>query len=204
MDLPPAAAYDIGRVAAIVEIQQLAIRYTVGIDRRDVDMIAALFVPDVDCGHWGTGPQAFRTMYLENDSTFTASIHQTTNHLVNVESDDRASGTAYLHAEQKMHDGSWARLAGAYEDRYEKIDGRWLIRSRKLLFWYRDADAPTGLRDTTYRTFSKWPNLPEAWPTWEQFWADVHAAYGTEPRLHPGVKRSQEAMRGGQTSASTQ
>jgi ketosteroid isomerase-like protein len=203
MDLPPAAAYDIGRVAAIVEIQQLAIRYTVGIDRRDVDMIAALFVPDVDCGHWGTGPQAFRTMYLENDSTFTASIHQTTNHLVDVESDDRASGTAYLHAEQKMHDGSWARLAGAYEDRYEKIDGRWLIRSRKLLFWYRDADAPTGLRDTTYRTFSKWPNLPEAWPTWEQFWADVHAAYGTEPRLHPGVKRSQEAMRGGQTSAST-
>ncbi len=73
---------DLERAASIVEIQQLGIGYVVGIDRRDVDMIAALFVPDVDCGHWGTGPEAFRKMYLENDSTFGTSIHQATNHLV--------------------------------------------------------------------------------------------------------------------------
>ncbi len=183
------------RAASIVEIQQLGIGYVVGIDRRDVDMIAALFVPDVDCGHWGTGPAAFRTMYLENDSTFGTSIHQATNHLVNIEDDDHATGVCYLTAEQQMHDGTWARLAGAYEDKYERVEGRWLFRARKLLFWYRDADAPIGLRDVTYRTFAKWPNLPAAWPTWEQFWADVREAYGPEPRLHPGVKRSQEAMR---------
>ncbi len=182
------------RAAAIVEIQQLGIAYCVGIDRRDVDLIAGLFVPDVDCGHWGIGRDAFKVMYRENDSTFTTSIHQATNHLVTVESEDAASGVCYLTAEQRMHDGSWARLAGAYEDRYEKVDGSWLFRARKLLFWYRDADAPIGLRDTTYRTFAKWPTLPEAWPTWEKFWTDVHAAYGPEPRVHPGVKRSEEAL----------
>ena len=187
---------DAAQTSAIVEIQQLGIAYCVGIDRRDVDLIAGLFVPDVDCGHWGTGRGAFRVMYLENDSTFTTSIHQATNHLVTVESEDTASGVCYLTAEQRMHDGTWARLAGAYDDRYEKVDGSWLFRARRLLFWYRDTDAPVGLRDTTYRTFAKWPTLPDAWPTWERFWADVHAAYGPEPRLHPGVKRSQEALRG--------
>jgi hypothetical protein len=165
----------------------------VGIDRRDVDAIAGLFVPDVDCGHWGTGRDAFRRMYLENDSTFGTSIHQATNHLVRLESADRASGTCYLSAEQQMHDGSWARLAGAYEDKYERSEGQWLFRARRLLFWYRDADAPIGRRDTTYRTFAKWPTLPAAWPTWEQFWADVREAYGPQPRVHPGVQRSEEA-----------
>jgi hypothetical protein len=181
------------QAATIVEIQQLAIGYVVGIDRRDVDAIAGLFVPDVDCGHWGTGRDAFRRMYLENDSTFGTSIHQATNHLVRLESADRASGTCYLSAEQQMHDGSWARLAGAYEDKYERSEGQWLFRARRLLFWYRDADAPIGRRDTTYRTFAKWPTLPAAWPTWEQFWADVREAYGPQPRVHPGVQRSEEA-----------
>jgi hypothetical protein len=181
------------QAADIIEIQQLAIGYVVGIDRRDVDMIAALFVPDVDCGHWGTGPDAFKRMYLENDSTFGVSIHQATNHLVTIDSAERASGVCYLMAEQQQHDGSWARLAGAYEDRYERVAGRWLFKARKLLFWHRDAAAPTGRRDPTYRTFSKWPTLPGAWPTWEKFWADVHEAYGPEPRVHPGVKRSEEA-----------
>ena len=50
------------RAADIVEIQQLAVGYVVGIDRRDPDFIASLFVPDVDCGHWGTGPEAVRKM----------------------------------------------------------------------------------------------------------------------------------------------
>jgi hypothetical protein len=180
------------RAADIVEIQQLAVGYVVGIDRRDPDFIASLFVPDVDCGHWGTGPEAFRTMYLENDSTFGVSIHQATNHLVNVESDHRATGVCYLMAEQQQHDGSWAKLAGAYEDRYEKVDGRWLFSARKLLFWHRESGVPVGRRDPEYRTFSKWPTLPGAWPTWEKFWADVHELYGPEPRVHPGVKRSEE------------
>ena len=130
------------QAADIIEIQQLAVGYVVGIDRRDVDMIAALFVPDVDCGHWGTGPEAFKRMYLENDSTFGVSIHQATNHLVTIESAERASGICYLTAEQQQHDGSWARLAGAYEDRYERVGGRWLFKARKLLFWYREAAAP--------------------------------------------------------------
>jgi hypothetical protein len=186
---------ELEQAASIVEIQQLAIGYVVGIDRRDPEMIAGLFVPDVDCGHWGKGPEAFKKMYLENDSTFGTSIHQATNHLVTIEGPDTASGVCYLTAEQQQHDGSWARLAGAYEDRYRRVDGRWLFEARKLLFWYRDADVPTGRRDTTYRTFSKWPTLPGAWPTWEQFWTDVREAYGPEPRTHPGVKRSEEAGR---------
>lgn len=185
---------DVATAAAIVLIQQLAVRYAVGIDRRDVDLIADQFVPDVDCGHWGTGRDAFRAMYSENDSTMDVTIHRVTNHLVDVLDEDHATGTVYLSAEHRMHDGTWAHLEGAYDDTYERVDRQWRIRARRLLFWYRDADAlpPTTRRDTEFRTFSKWPTLPDAWPTWHRFWESV----GDARPVHPGVRRSAAADAG--------
>jgi hypothetical protein len=177
--------------AAIVHIQQLAIRYCVGVDQRDIDLVADQFVTDVECGHWGTGREAFVRMYRENDATMDVTIHRVSNHMVDVLDDDHATGIVYLSADHRMHDGTWAHLAGAYHDTYDRIDGKWLIRARRLLFWYRDADAlpPTTRRDTEFRTFSKWGTLPGAWPTWQQFWNEVD----DERREHPGVRRSRES-----------
>ncbi len=81
-------------------------------------------------------------MYLENDSTFGVSIHQATNHLVTVESDERASGICYLTAEQQQHDGSLGAPRRRVRGPLRAIDGRWLFRARKLLFWYREARMP--------------------------------------------------------------
>jgi hypothetical protein len=179
------------RAADVVDIQQLAIRYAIGVDQRDVDLVADQFVPDVACGHWGTGREAFKQMYTENDATIDVTIHRVTNHMVDIVDADRATGIVYLDADHRMHDGTWARLTGAYHDDYVRIDGRWLIEARKLLFWFRDADAlpPTTRRDTEYRTFAKWPTLPDAWPTWHAFWERV----GPERHEHPGVRRSRES-----------
>jgi len=168
-DVDPIAA-----AAAIVHIQQLAIRYAVKVDQRDIAAVAALYTPDIDCGHWGRGRDAVIKMYGENDSTMAVSIHQVTNHLVDLVDADHATGVVYLLAEHQQHDGSWARLAGAYHDNYECRNGQWLIAKRRLLFWYRDSDTlpSTVKRDTTYRVFAKWPTLPEAWPSWTQFWSE--------------------------------
>jgi ketosteroid isomerase-like protein len=164
----------IAAAAAIVHIQQLAIRYAVKVDQRDIEAVAQLYVDDIDCGHWGRGRDAVIKMYGENDSTMGISIHQVTNHLVDLVDADHATGVVYLNAEHQQHDGSWARLAGAYEDTYERRRGQWFIARRKLLFWYRDSDSlpPTVMRDNTYRVFAKWPTLPEAWPTWTKFWSE--------------------------------
>lgn len=164
--------------AAIVHIQQLAIRYAVKVDQRDIPGLADVFVDDIECGHWGTGREALIRMYTENDATMGVSIHRVTNHLVDLIDADHATGIVYLIAEHQQHDSTWARLAGAYHDDYEKRDGKWLIRRRKLLFWYRDSDAvpADGKRDTSYRVFKKWPTLPEAWPSWTRFWTENEAS----------------------------
>jgi SnoaL-like domain len=178
----------IAAAAAIVHIQQLAINYAVGVDQRDIDLVAEQFVPDVACGHWGTGRDALKRMYREGDATMDLSIHRVSNHKVDLVDDDHATGIVYLVADHRQHDGTWAYLAGAYHDRYERIDGRWLIRDRKLLFWFRDRDAlpPSTRRETDYRVFDKWSNLPDAWPSWGRFWDEV----GDEGRTqHPSVRR---------------
>jgi SnoaL-like domain len=181
------------QAASIVAIQQLAIRYAVGVDQRDLDLVADQFVPDVICGHWGNGRDALKAMYHENDSTMDVTIHRVTNHMVDLVDDTHATGIVYLDADHRMHDGTWARLTGAYHDEYvlSESEGRWLIQSRRLLFWFRDSDAlpPTTRRDNEYRTFSKWPTLPDAWPTWHAFWAEV----GEARPEHSSVRRSREA-----------
>ena len=187
----------LAEAAAIVHIQQLAINYAVGVDQRDIDLVAAQYAPDVDCGHWGKGRDAVKRMYHENDATMDASIHRVTNHKVDLIDEDHATGIVYLSADHRQHDGSWAYLVGAYHDRYDRLDGRWYIVARRLLFWYRDSDAlpPTTRRDPTYRVFAKWPTLPDAWPSWERFWADVGDA---SKAVHPSVNRD-EPGRGAST-----
>jgi hypothetical protein len=177
---------------ATVHIQQLPIRYCFGVDSRNIEMVAELFVPDVECGHWGRGRDALIRMYTENDATMGISIHRVSNHLVDLVDEDNATGIVYLAAEHQQHDGSWARLAGAYHDTYVRLDGRWFFSVRKLLFWYRDAETlpPTTKRDMTYRVFSKWEMLPDAWPTWRAFWGDR----GDDRPQHPSVHRSLDAL----------
>jgi ketosteroid isomerase-like protein len=174
-DIDPIAA-----AAAIVHIQQLAIRYAVKVDQRDIAAVAEVYTPDIDCGHWGRGRDAVIKMYGENDSTMGVSIHQVTNHLVDLVDADHATGVVYLLAEHQQHDGSWARLAGAYHDDYERRNGQWFIAKRRLWFWYRDGDTlpATVTRDTNYRVFAKWPTLPEAWPSWTQFWSEHEVPAG--------------------------
>jgi hypothetical protein len=186
---------EVAAAAAIVQIQQLPIRYCFGVDSRDIALVAELFVPDIECGHWGRGRDALVRMYSENDSTMGISIHRVSNHLVDLVDEDNATGVVYLAAEHQQHDGSWATLAGAYHDTYTRIDGRWFFSVRKLLFWYRDTAAlpPTTARDMTYRVFSKWKMLPHAWPSWDAFWAER----GDEHAEHASVRRSKETLSDG-------
>lgn len=183
---------EVAAAAAIIQIQQLPIRYCYGVDSRDLNLVAELFVPDVECGHWGRGRDALMRMYTENDSTMGITIHRVSNHLVDLVDEDNATGIVYLDADHQQHDRSWARLAGAYHDTYVRLNGRWYFSVRKLLFWFRDAAAlpPTTERDMTYRVFSKWETLPHAWPTWQAFWAER----GDSRPVHPSVKRSMGAL----------
>ena len=73
----------VDRLESLDEIRQLAAKYSVTLDMRDLDMHVNLFVPDVRVGKDKTGRQALK---LWADSTFrdqfTGTSHHIGNHII--------------------------------------------------------------------------------------------------------------------------
>ncbi len=62
-------------VASILEIQQLAYRYSLAIDSRDMDLLVGLFVPDVVVGRFDRGRDALKRWYRDSLRTVGVTIH---------------------------------------------------------------------------------------------------------------------------------
>ena len=73
---------DLKRVAARDEIRQLAYRYALAIDSRDLDLLVSLFVPDVRVGRDLVGREALRDSFRESLSSIGVSILFVGNHLI--------------------------------------------------------------------------------------------------------------------------
>jgi hypothetical protein len=167
---------EIARLRAYEEIRQLACRYALAVDSRDLETLVELFVEDVDSGKRGKGRGALLDLYRKNDSNFRTTVHTVTNHVIDFDDDDHARGTVYCRGEyEALEDPSWRTLVFAYWDTYERRDGTWYFATRETRFWFEDAWAklpsPEPLR--TKVTDAKWPGLPESWPTWERFWQSM-------------------------------
>ena len=116
------------RAAAIVEIQQLAARYSLGVDSRDMEAVASLYVDDVHAGRAGRGRDALQQRYEENDSQFGRSVSTVTNHVVDIVDDDHATGVVYLRMDQQIEDGSWATFHGGPGDLSTTIEAYLALR----------------------------------------------------------------------------
>jgi hypothetical protein len=167
---------DTERLLAIVEIQQLAHRYAVHLDARDLDALVALYVPDVRVGRQARGREALRADFDRALRAVGATFLQVGNHVVDFAGDAHASGVVYTRAE--IQDGGpgasrWIIQAIQYHDAYEKRDGRWLFARRKHLLVY---GAELGVNPLTLAP-AEWPksqtgrgSVPWALETWQRFW----------------------------------
>ncbi|MFJ9445186.1 nuclear transport factor 2 family protein [Kitasatospora sp. NPDC101235] len=172
------------RVEAQLEIQQLAVRYAQAIDARDLDAWLTCFRPDVDMGRAGTGREVLRSRIEPLARTFRRSVHHITGHRIEPVSSDRARGAVYCRAEHEVGD-RWITMSICYFDDYVRLDGRWYFSRRRERHWY-SADVPDRPQDVDYTAWSQAgrPDLPEAFPSWEPFWAAdpaTAAAPGDEP-----------------------
>lgn len=163
----------IERLDAESQIRQLAVRYALAIDSRNLDMLVGLFIDDVRVGDGRTGRDGLKAWFNEILRNFETSVHFVGNHVIDFESKDRATGVVYCRAEHEDR-GRWVVQTMAYLDTYERRDGRWYFKKRKPLEWYSGLlnEPPTG--PDKYR----WPGrpvratqLPGIWPTWDEFWA---------------------------------
>jgi hypothetical protein len=170
MTLPPV---DPAALAAHEAIRQLAARYALAVDRRDLDTLCSLFVTDVDCGAAGTGRGALRDTFEVSLREVGITVLHVGTQVIDLDGDDRATGVVYCHGE--VQDGDrWIHQAIVYDDAYRRDGGRWFFvrRCHRLVY-----GAEVGVNPLTLPE-AHWPArpdgrgvLPEAWPTWQRFWA---------------------------------
>ena len=168
------------RLADLEEIRQVAHRYAVALDARDLDALVDLFVPDVRVGREGSGRDALRRDFDRQLRAIGVSILFVGNHVIDFEADDRARGVVYCKAE--IQDGPrWIHQAIRYHDTYARRDGRWYFVRREHLLWY-GVQAPASPLD---QPPANWPKshtgrgtVPESLDTWRRFWSSS----GGEPQ----------------------
>jgi hypothetical protein len=174
--MPPLS--DAERLLATVEIQQLAQRYAVYVDARELDRLVELFVPDVQVGRDQSGREALRADFDRQLRATGVSFLQVGNHVVDFEDESHASGVVYTRGE--IQEGGrestrWIVQLIQYHDRYERRGGRWLfVRRRHLLVYGADlGQSPLGLPPADWpRRQTGWGTVPASLPSWRRFWGE--------------------------------
>jgi len=167
---------DLERLLAYQEIQQLASRYALHLDARDLDALVGLFVPDVRVGHETRGRDALRADFDQSLRSVGITFLNTGNHVIDLIDADHARGVVYCRGE--IQDGGregdrWIVQAIQYHDSYERRDGEWLFVRRKhfLVYGTELGTSPLGLPP------AEWPKSqtglgthPHVLPSWKAFW----------------------------------
>ncbi len=170
---PPAAVSDVERLLAYEEIRQLAARYALAVDSRDLDALVELFVDDVRATREAKGRDALRRFFSDALRADPVSILTIGTHVINLVDRDHAFGTVYCTCEIG-DEGRWVRQAIAYEDTYERRDGQWYFVRRNHLLFYGVELPGRPLAQPEAR----WParqvgrgSVPWDWATWQEFQA---------------------------------
>ena len=174
--MPIAASTDAERLLAYEEIRQLASRYAIYLDARDLDQLVGLFVKDVRVGREHVGRDALRADFETSLRQVGVTFLNVGNHAIEFEDADHASGIVYCRGE--IQDGgpdgdAWIVQAIQYHDRYQRRDGHWFFVRRKHYLVY---GAPIGTNPLTLAP-ANWPasqtgmgSHPQALASWQAFW----------------------------------
>lgn len=153
------------------QIRQLAERYALAIDTRDLDRLVELFVSDVECGRWGIGREALRQSFESQLRESGPTVMQVANHVIDFDDDAHAHGVATGIVEASRSEG-WVRQAIQYHDAYERRGETWLFVRRDHRLWY-GVVLPY---DPMAQPPADWPKsqigrgtVPECWESWQRF-----------------------------------
>ena len=168
----------IDRLESLDEIRQLAAKYSLSLDMRDLDAHVNLFAPDIRVSRDKIGRRHLK-QWLDDTlrQQFTGTSHHVGNHIIEFNDFDHAHGVVYSKNEHETprDDGGidWVIMQMLYWDSYERIDGRWYFRRRLPCYWYASDlnKPPVGPRKI------RWPDrdnydgaFHDLWPSWKAFW----------------------------------
>lgn len=174
------------RLESLDAIRQLAAKYALSLDMRDLDAHVNLFAPDIRVSRDRSGRGHLKrwlddTLRLQ----FTGTAHHVGNHIIEFDDPDHAHGVVYSKNEHETRD-EWVIMQMLYWDNYERIEGCWYFRRRLPCYWYAtDLNKPP-IGDNKMR----WPGrdsyegaFHELFPSWREFWASAPA--DDEPQVAP-------------------
>lgn len=166
------------RLESLDAIRQLAAKYSLSLDMRDLDAHVNLFAPDIRISRELSG-RAHMKAWLDDTLRlqFTGTSHHIGNHIIEFDDADHAHGTVYSKNEHETprEDGGvdWVIMQMIYWDNYERVDGVWYFRRRLPCYWYAtDLNAPP-----VGENKMRWPDREsyegayhELFPSWKAFW----------------------------------
>ena len=171
-DAPHFGTMSVSKLLAYEEIRQLAYRYALAIDSRDLDTLVALFVPDVRVGREARGREVLRADFDRQLHAVGVTILHVTNHIIELTDEATARGAVYCRGEIEL-DEQWIHQAILYEDDYARRDDTWLFVRRRHKLWY----GVPSTANPRQQPPADWPRnqvgrgtLPEEWETWRDFW----------------------------------
>lgn len=152
----PVAADDVQTLIDRAEIQELVTRYVTALDGLDADAYEGVFTEDGEydvTGNVYKGRAAIRKIVTDlqasrarNDSAGTPSprlYHVMANSSIEILDATNARHQSYAQTVRLADSGQFVvGFMGRYEDVLVKVDGHWLIKSRKLLSFIPPAPAP--------------------------------------------------------------
>ncbi len=155
------------------EIRTLALRYCAAVEARDVDAMAALFSPRARFGGHGAGPDGLRSLMADSLRDSLVAVILVANHLIDLDGDDVASGQVWAQCFAHTRADGFLDQLIRYEDRYERVDGRWLFLHRRHRLWYGAAHPVSPLDQPA----ADWPrsqvgvgDIPLADPVFRTWW----------------------------------
>ena len=101
---------------------ELAHRYAVALDRKDIDALVGLFVPAIR--------DKVRAQLAPAIGRLGVTVLSVTTQTVDLVDDDHATGVVYCTAEVDDPDEGWIRQQIVYQDRYERVGEGWWFRAR--------------------------------------------------------------------------
>ena len=169
----------IDRLESLDEIRQLAAKYSLSLDMRDLDAHVNLFAPDIRVSREKSG-RGHLKRWLDDTlrQQFTGTSHHIGNHSIEFDDAEHAHGVVYSKNEHETprEDGGtdWVIMQMLYWDNYERIEGRWYFRRRLPCYWYAtDLNSPP-----VGKNKMRWPDREPyegayhaLWPSWDEFWA---------------------------------
>lgn len=169
----------IDRLESTEAIRQLAYRYALAIDVRDLDAVVSLYDKDIHVGKETRGRDALKAVFDRVLRGFTVTSHQVQNHVIEFDDADSAQGLVTCRCEHEVvlpsGEREWVVLQNLYHDKYRRTDGHWYFGARvqNRLYATTAGDPPVGEFKDRWPGAEPSPALFHApFDAWREFWGD--------------------------------